>query len=111
MPREGPLQDTNRSDEARVDVQSDGILHRLARLPPVSPFGSIEVGRAKEGIWMGTFLAVLLVLLLVGCAATEKGPRIDRAGWVVRREFLRSRARRGGVSAPDPREPGAWVIS
>ena len=50
MPREGPLQDTNTSDEARMDVQSDGILHRLARLPPASPFGSIEVGRAKEGI-------------------------------------------------------------
>jgi hypothetical protein len=90
MPREGPLKDTNRSDEARVDVQSDRILHRLAKLPPASPFGSIEVGRAKEVIWMGRFLALLVVLLLVGCAATEKGPLIDRAGSVVRREFLRS---------------------
>ena len=33
-------------------------------------------------------LAVLVFLLLVGCAAAEEGPRIDRGGWVVRRAFL-----------------------
>lgn len=34
-------------------------------------------------------LVVLLLLLLVGCVATEEGQLVDRGGWVVRREFLR----------------------
>lgn len=34
-------------------------------------------------------LLVLLLLLLVSCAAIEEGQLIDRGGWVVRREFLR----------------------
>ena len=33
-------------------------------------------------------LLVLLLLLLVGCAAIEEGQLIDRGGWLVRREFL-----------------------
>ena len=31
---------------------------------------------------------LLLLLVLAGCAAIERGPLIDRGGWVVRREFL-----------------------
>lgn len=30
----------------------------------------------------------LVLFLLAGCAAVEEGPLIDRAGWVVKREFL-----------------------
>jgi dipeptidyl aminopeptidase/acylaminoacyl peptidase len=45
------------------------------------------VDSAAASVKRQSFLA-LASLLLVGCAAIEEGPLIDRAGWVVRRELL-----------------------